>query len=614
MTDTAIEASPEVNVTPVAVVEVKADPSIVTDVPSELAVEVSKQEYTVVGDNLYASVSADDAPPWLLGLIDEVMVSSLGTSLLDVESLKNSVVTAIDEVQIAKNSYAELINIETTIEGIIATRLQQLNGRVNDNEGNITNLNNVSVTESGVTTIVADYVTASTTGGEISSRILQLQQAVVNTSNANAISVEALSSVIGDPITGLGATADVTHNLNTYVGLGSDGLPDGTGLLAGLGAIDGIQDTITGEHVVIVNASSSSQAELVQTAEPYVTWKAADTAAGNDLVRKAKVGDVYVQYTTNSNGTKSYIASYKFLKVAVDSTSPFSTDTEGYTWALIVDQVAQAAYEEALNAYALADGKITTFKQSTPPVAEGEGDLWFDSSNDDLLFVWDGTSWVDSSDKRIVAIAQNVTNLDVSLTGDVNQITNDLGAEVIARVSGDSNLMQTLTADITNGVATVESKFAYDSTIGINGTYYSSSFGLTSLLTGGVGTEADPYDSEFWIDAEKFKFTNSAQTGQVAPFTIDASGTTPQVSFNGVVSFSNLTDVPTLGASAQDVVTAINDGSTTKIDGGSIVTGSLSALSANLGAVTAGVIYDSSWNGTTYKMKIDLDNGGIYIR
>lgn len=52
----------------------------------------------------------------------------------------------------------------------------------------------------------------------------------------------------------------------------------------------------------------------------------------------------------------------------------------------------------------------------------------------------------------------------------------------------------------------------------------------------------------------------------------------------------------------------------TTIDGGKIDTESLAAISANLGTVTSGVIYDSSWNGISYKMKIDLNNGAIYIK
>lgn len=155
--------------------------------------------------------------------------------------------------------------------------------------------------------------------------------------------------------------------------------------------------------------------------------------------------------------------------------------------------------------------------------------------------------------------------------------------------------------------------------------------------------------------------------------TIDAAGTTPQIKFNGVAEFSNVTGTatrksgtssPILGATT-DVEGStyyntstksgyivsngkwINNSSVTDtsglalkdmsnvttIDVGKITTGSitatkiqsksisadrlsttsLSAISANLDTITSGVIYDSTWNGSTYKMKIDLTNGSIYI-
>lgn len=94
----------------------------------------------------------------------------------------------------------------------------------------------------------------------------------------------------------------------------------------------------------------------------------------------------------------------------------------------------------------------------------------------------------------------------------------------------------------------VESKFAYNSLLNINGVYKRSGFGLTTNYVSGSGTEVDPYVSEFWIDASRLKFTNSNVTGSVAPFTIDASGVTPKIAFNGVVNFSNVNNIQNSGS------------------------------------------------------------------
>ena len=92
----------------------------------------------------------------------------------------------------------------------------------------------------------------------------------------------------------------------------------------------------------------------------------------------------------------------------------------------------------------------------------------------------------------------------------------------------------------------VESKWAYNSIVNVNGVYRKSGFGLTTNNFSGNGTQANPYNSEFWIDATKLRFTNSSMTGRSAPFTIDASGTVPVVKFNGLVEFSNVSNMPSI--------------------------------------------------------------------
>lgn len=243
------------------------------------------------------------------------------------------------------------------------------------------------------------------------------------------------------------------------------------------------------------------------------------------------------------------------------------------------------------------------------------------------------------------ATALNTIRTYVGIDGDGNetgtglaeaitQLGVDIDNEAGLRAAGDTTVTNTVKAYADSVGAGVESKWEYGSVLGINGIYKKSGFGLTTNYTSGNGTEANPYVSEFWIDATKLRFTNSNATGRNTPFTIDASGITPEITFNGKVSFSNVTNVPQLGSTPQEVVNAVNAGNTTTINGPRITTGSitasqiqagsisadklnvtsLSAITANIGTVTSGVIYDNTWNGYTYKMKIDLTNGSIYIK
>lgn len=392
------------------------EPCIVS--ADDYTVSVEKQEYSIVGDALYASVSADDAPQWLLSIIDSVLAVNLANGLADLTEARTSILAALSEIDVAKNQYAELINIDVTIDGIIASRLATLNATVAANRADVVNLEITKVTAAEALVIAADRVTAEIKGGAIRGELNRVDTSVA-------------------------------------------------------------------------------------------------TVAGS------------LAATT---------------------------------------LVLEAAYENN---------------------------------------------------------ATSISTLENTVSA------NDTGAQA---------------------------RFAYNSVIKLNANYYRSGFGLDSVATSGLGTEVDPYTSSFWINAEKFKFTNSAQSGQVAPFTIDASGVTPQVTFNGVVSFNNVSDAPssTSGTvnptSTSEPVnsTYINttDSSlwtytlvgwvpggdpnaltaedlsatgTTVIDGGRITTGTLDASQVNVanldaGAITSGVIYNTGGTASTYSMMIDLNNGRIHIR
>lgn len=123
----------------------------------------------------------------------------------------------------------------------------------------------------------------------------------------------------------------------------------------------------------------------------------------------------------------------------------------------------------------------------------------------------------------------------------VNEAGASTGTGLSAYLVGSDGNVGSADSQVANGIAIVggvpTSKWQYNSALVVNGTTYNSGFGLSNSAGTGIG-------SEFWIDATKLKFTNSATTGRTAPFTIDASGATPQITFNGKVSFSNVTGAP----------------------------------------------------------------------
>lgn len=734
---------------------------------NELAVSVNRKEFNIVGDELYIPKRYEDAPQWLRDLIGTVTEQSYAQKITELNNLSTSLQQLIVELEVAKNTYTQSIISSNDIDERINTAITTLNSSLSGSDATIVDLISTKATPEEAGAIALNTISSSINDGEIGALVGAVSNTLATETGALANNIDLVHA---EMLGGFESTADVIRVTQAYVGIDETGASTGTGLLADVQILqkqnDGVIETVAGTYDVMVNPQDPNLAELVLTAEPYASWKAQDVS-GIDT-RLAHIGDVYIKYNTTSNGAREYIASYKFIRTTVDSTSPYSTDSDGFTWALIIDQAAQDAYQQSLNAYDLADNKRRVFTTipagpidegdlwvtgtnpqvvkvyksgnwelsdtqvdnfvsviytptvtnlqnqidgkieswytlstndpktawtDTPTRAKHDGDMWYQTDtkrsywyssstnswnlvddekaiqalanaataqatadgkitsyyidtfanvqalsngwttaekasnvgdlaviwNDSTLdnngtWRWNGTTWVSVRDKKLVALASDVTNLSTELTNGTNTWS-----------SADSTLENSLRTEITDEGARVESKFAYNSNLNINGVWKKSGFGLTTNYLSGSGTQVNPYVSEFWIDASRLKFTNSNQTGQVAPFTIDATGVTPQITFNGKVSFTNVTDVPQLGSTPQEVVTAINNAETTTINGPRITTGSITANQVNLnnlfaqnitytGVITGGNVAGGgiiqSYNGN---MVINLVEGSIYI-
>ena len=182
--------------------------------------------------------------------------------------------------------------------------------------------------------------------------------------------------------------------------------------------------------------------------------------------------------------------------------------------------------------------------------------------------------------KEASAIAYNVLTASMSDTGEIGSslITmREAYTNLREAVSSEFSLMQTTFGDYVEGATQelnsvrayaegVESKFAYNSTLKVNGAVYESGFGLANSLTTGSGIPVG--DSEFWIKADKFRLVSSSGIkSSYSPFSVDA--TTRDINFNGKVSFENMAD-------DFDPAAIINT-KTTTIDGGKITTNSIAA-------------------------------------
>ena len=415
-----------------------------------------------------------------------------------------------------------------------------------------------------------------------------------------------------------------------------------------------------------------------------------------------------------------------------------------YGWLILTDTDITSVLAAAAKAQDTADGKRITFYQNTIPqnitgsngyiVIISEGDLWIPSDTnleptyvkEDLYIYKEGTGWVkatkytdDTAANRTVRAFSTIlaSPPTAESEGDLWTVTNqwytastgttygttktEYGRVVKRYTSGSWVTVANETRKLFSDVAWAgyASSLLYDPVSG----------GITGWEYGDGGTASGINTrSEFKINADIFKVANG--TENYVPFTVNTVDHV--VEFNGKVSFTNITDTPTINktwvqttqpstgmiagdtwidtddnnkmysydgttwnpvgagiktylqttapttnlsvgdiwvdsdgnykqyryngtsfvAIAYNPATAVNAGTTT-INGGKITTGSvtatqiaansitadkldvanLSAITANIGTVTAGVLYDNTWDGTTYKMKIELNNGEIHI-
>ena len=360
------------------IIEYSNSSTAIAEGTKELEVTVNRREYSIVGDELYIPKRYEDAPQWLRDIIDTVTSNALSNALNDVSTLGDMLDGLIAELNVAKNTYTQSIISSNDIDERINTAITTLNSTLADSDSTILDIALTRVTPEEAQTIAIGILSASIAGGDIAAAVQNLQSAIADVDSARALDYTRLTAQIGDGLEEeTTARAEAVQSLNTYVGIATDGGLTGTGLLADVSILqkqnDGIIETVTGTYDVMVNPENPDLAKLVLTAEPYATWRAADVS-GMDT-RLAHIGDVYIKYSITDNGAREYIASYKFIRTVVDTTSPFSTDNHGFTWALIVDQASQDAYNQALSAYDLADNKRRVFT-ATPRGPYDEGDLW----------------------------------------------------------------------------------------------------------------------------------------------------------------------------------------------------------------------------------------------
>ena len=89
-------------------------------------------------------------------------------------------------------------------------------------------------------------------------------------------------------------------------------------------------------------------------------------------------------------------------------------------WVATQDSAIATALQDAADADAKADGKVTTFYQSSAPTAEGTGDLWVDTDDGNKLYRWSGSAWVSVQDTSIATAITNAASAQSTADGKID--------------------------------------------------------------------------------------------------------------------------------------------------------------------------------------------------
>ena len=210
----------------------------------------SKQEYSIIGDGMYASITTDEAPPWLTSIIDSVVGTAVSSGMGDYNTLVQEVRNAIDSIDVARNTYVEQINITALVDGIVVTRLETLNATLGDTYATRVALTTaVATSELASTRHATDIVAAL--NEDINSRVTNVETAYAAADQSLATSITSLQSVLVDQSGDLSGKAEAISGLQTYVGLAAGNNPDGTGLLSRVGILEKWRHVLIGGSIVI---------------------------------------------------------------------------------------------------------------------------------------------------------------------------------------------------------------------------------------------------------------------------------------------------------------------------------------------------------------------------
>jgi hypothetical protein len=268
-------------------------------------------------------------------------------------------------------------------------------------------------------------------------------------------------------------------------------------------------DSSLATSITTVSAQATRQRVFLQTSEPtggtYATgdlWF--NTSNGN--FPKAWNGAAWVD---NSDGRYATIAA----SVTTETAARVSADgalsgridavvatADGNTASITSEAAARASADGSLSTridnIAAAASQIEIFRQGTTPsgTSHTTGDLWFDTSNGNYPYAWNGSTWVDNSDGRF---ASQLSTFNAAIT-----------TEQTARASADTALASSITTVSASAAAAANQQRVFTQSSAPGGSHVTGDIWFDTS----TGNKQYVWNGSSWVDASDARFTSLASS------------------------------------------------------------------------------------------------------
>jgi hypothetical protein len=335
---------------------------------------------------------------------------------------------------------AEISTVQASINGV-SSDVTAVSNALADVEGNLAASYTLRVSAGGASAGF-EIVAADNPGGPASTIRMDADNILIDgTVTADHIDSRGLS--IRDANGNIILAAGSPLQVDNVSGLGNLATQNNvsTSQVTGLGSL-ATQDTVgwtsvTGRPTSLADLDAAAATQLDNKSVTYYQTSAPSTSI-------ADTGDIW--FDTNDN--------YKMYSF------------NGSSWQLVQDSAAasaaaSAAQNDANTAQATADGKITTFYDSSEPtVGVGEGDLWY-NSKEKVLRRYDGIEWLDISRKANVGPVSGPTDPTTTFVKD-DIISLGSEDEIILHSTTDTSIAMSFSAQPVNLVPNEKFKVAFE--------------------------------------------------------------------------------------------------------------------------------------------------------